>query len=139
MYRPVSTACIHTFDNTSVTDVYKISVHYLYSTSLYKHVNTVCIQYHMITHFLPTRVTDLHRTVYTTCTNMYFSKSVTQRIRVCNRMLTPTSCYRRVDILLCSFQTRCYQTNLYLKHCSFFFVLTLEKALHAEQNVGPNL
>ena len=33
---------------------------------------------------------------------MYFSGSVTQRIQVCNRMLTPTSCYRPVDILLCT-------------------------------------
>ena len=37
---------------------------------------------------------------------MYFSRSVTQRIRVCNRMLTPTSCYRPVDILLCKSKVR---------------------------------
>ena len=42
---------------------------------------------------------------------MYFSGSVTQRIQVCNRMLTPTSCYRPVDILPCNseIQKLCFE------------------------------
>ena len=78
------------YDNISVTDPYNISVPYLYSMQC---------------------CTDLY--IQPVC-NMYFSRSVTNGIRVCNRMLTPTSCYRPVDILLCSLELYFFQTFTFI-------------------------